>query len=240
MLGATVRGDADGVRADLDRSFDTFPILGARRRQPAGQLSGGEQQQLAIARALISRPRLLMLDEPSLGLAPTVVDQVYVLLRTVRESGVTILLIEQNAERVFGLADRVHVMSGGEFGLERHGRGDQGRPPLRCSLFRRPHARDGGRALMEHLVQTLVDAVSVGSLYALTALGIGLIFGVMRLINFAHGELITFAGLRLAGAVRLAGAGDAVRRHRGRGRAGADHRTRGFPPACATPIRPRC
>jgi branched-chain amino acid transport system ATP-binding protein len=117
LLGATVRPDMEGVRADLDRSFDMFPILGARRRQPGGQLSGGEQQQLAIARALISRPRLLMLDEPSLGLAPTVVDQVYVLLRTVRENGVTILLIEQNAERVFGLADRIHVMSGGEFGL---------------------------------------------------------------------------------------------------------------------------
>jgi len=117
LLGATVRSDADGVRADLERSFTMFPILRARRRQPAGQLSGGEQQQLAIARALISRPRLLMLDEPSLGLAPAVVDQVYVLLRSVREQGVTILLVEQNAERVFGLADRVHVMSGGEFGL---------------------------------------------------------------------------------------------------------------------------
>jgi branched-chain amino acid transport system ATP-binding protein len=117
LLGATVRSDADGVRADLERSFTMFPILGARRRQPAGQLSGGEQQQLAIARALISRPRLLMLDEPSLGLAPAVVDQVYVLLRSVREQGVTILLVEQNAERVFGLVDRVHVMSGGEFGL---------------------------------------------------------------------------------------------------------------------------
>jgi branched-chain amino acid transport system ATP-binding protein len=117
LLGATVRPDAEGVRADLDRTFDMFPILGGRRRQPAGQLSGGEQQQLAIARALLSRPRLLMLDEPSLGLAPTVVDQVYGLLWTVREGGMTILLIEQNAERVFGLADRVHVMSGGEFGL---------------------------------------------------------------------------------------------------------------------------
>jgi branched-chain amino acid transport system ATP-binding protein len=117
MLGATVRSDAEGVRADMDRCFEMFPILGARRRQPAGQLSGGEQQQLAIARALLSRSRLLMLDEPSLGLAPAVVDQVYVLLRSVREQGVTILLIEQNAERVFGIADRVHVMSGGEFGL---------------------------------------------------------------------------------------------------------------------------
>jgi branched-chain amino acid transport system ATP-binding protein len=117
MLGATVRRDADGVRADIDRSFAMFPILGRRRRQPAGQLSGGEQQQLAIARALLSRPRLLMLDEPSLGLAPTVVEQVYALLRSVRDQGVTILLIEQNAERVFGLSDHVHVMSGGEFGL---------------------------------------------------------------------------------------------------------------------------
>jgi branched-chain amino acid transport system ATP-binding protein len=117
MLGATVRTDADNVRTDIDRLLAMFPILGERRRQPAGQLSGGEQQQLAIARALLSRPRLLMLDEPSLGLAPTVVDQVYVLLKSVRHQGVTILLIEQNAERVFGLSDQVHVMSGGEFGL---------------------------------------------------------------------------------------------------------------------------
>jgi branched-chain amino acid transport system ATP-binding protein len=117
MLGATIRRDTDGVHADIDRLFDMFPILGQRRRQPAGQLSGGEQQQLAIARALLSRPRLLMLDEPSLGLAPTVVEQVYLLLKSLREQGVTILLIEQNAERVFGLSDRVHVMSGGEFGL---------------------------------------------------------------------------------------------------------------------------
>ncbi len=117
LLGATVRRDAEGVQADIERFFTMFPILGARRRQPAGQLSGGEQQQLAIARALLSRPRLLMLDEPSLGLAPTVIDQVYGLLRTIRAQGVTILLVEQNAERLFGLCERVYVMSGGEFGL---------------------------------------------------------------------------------------------------------------------------
>jgi branched-chain amino acid transport system ATP-binding protein len=117
MLGATIRHDMAAVRDDLDRFFAMFPILAERRRQPAGQLSGGEQQQLAIARALLSRPRLLMLDEPSLGLAPTIVNQVYTLLRAVREQGVTILLVEQNAERVFGISDRVHVMSGGEFGL---------------------------------------------------------------------------------------------------------------------------
>jgi branched-chain amino acid transport system ATP-binding protein len=117
MLGATIRPDADGVRADIDRLFDRFSILRERARQPAGQLSGGEQQQLAIARALLSRPRLLMLDEPSLGLAPAIIQQVYELLWSVREQGVTILLVEQNAERVFGISDRVHVMSGGEFGL---------------------------------------------------------------------------------------------------------------------------
>ncbi|MEO8668110.1 MAG: ABC transporter ATP-binding protein [Bauldia sp.] len=115
-LGATVRSDGE-IGADIDRSYETFPILGSRRRQPAGQLSGGEQQQLAIARALLSRPKLLMLDEPSLGLAPTIVDQVYLLLRAIREQDVTILLVEQNAERAFAIADRVHVMSGGQFRL---------------------------------------------------------------------------------------------------------------------------
>jgi branched-chain amino acid transport system ATP-binding protein len=117
MLGATIRRDAEAVQADIERYFAMFPILGQRRRQPAGQLSGGEQQQLAIARAMLSRPRFIMLDEPSLGLAPTVVDQVYALLNAIREQGITILLVEQNAERVFGLCDRVYVMSGGEFGL---------------------------------------------------------------------------------------------------------------------------
>jgi branched-chain amino acid transport system ATP-binding protein len=117
MLGATTRGDANGVRADMDRLFHTFPILGRRRQQTAGQLSGGEQQQLAIARALLSRPRLLLLDEPSLGLAPMMVDQVYLVLRSIRESGVAILLIEQNAERAFALADRALVMNGGVFVL---------------------------------------------------------------------------------------------------------------------------
>lgn len=115
-LGATARRD-DGVRDDTERMYATFPILGSRRRQPAGQLSGGEQQQLAIARALMSRPRLLMLDEPSLGLAPVIVDQVYALLRDIRAQGVAILVVEQNAERAFAIADRAHIMSGGIFQL---------------------------------------------------------------------------------------------------------------------------
>ena len=117
LVGATVRTDKSAVRTDIERLFETFPILGQRRNQPAGQLSGGEQQQLAIARALLSRPRLLMLDEPSLGLAPSIIDQVYALLRSIRDDGITILLVEQNAERAFAIADRAHVMSGGVFGL---------------------------------------------------------------------------------------------------------------------------
>jgi branched-chain amino acid transport system ATP-binding protein len=117
LLGATIRDNAAAVRSDIAGLFDRFPILGQRRNQPAGQLSGGEQQQLAIARALLSRPRLLMLDEPSLGLAPAIIDQVYDLLRSIHDDGVTILLVEQNAERAFAIANRVHVMSAGSFGL---------------------------------------------------------------------------------------------------------------------------
>jgi len=116
-LGATVRRDTGAARRDAERLYATFPILAARRRQPAGLLSGGEQQQLAIARALISRPRLLMLDEPSLGLAPAIIDQVYDLLRSIRAEGVTILLVEQNAERAFAVSERCYVMRGGEIVL---------------------------------------------------------------------------------------------------------------------------
>jgi branched-chain amino acid transport system ATP-binding protein len=117
MLGATPRKDTGGIREDIERFFQTFPILGRRRHQPAGQLSGGEQQQLAIVRGLLSRPKLLMLDEPSLGLAPSIVDQVYALLAPLRDSGVSLLLVEQSAERAFTLANRIHVMRGGRFAL---------------------------------------------------------------------------------------------------------------------------
>jgi branched-chain amino acid transport system ATP-binding protein len=115
-LGATPRRD-DGVGRDIEAAFDRFPILGERRNQPAGQLSGGEQQMLAIARAMLSRPRLLMLDEPSLGLAPAIIDRVYELLRAIRDDGVALLVVEQNAARAFALADRAYVMSRGAFTL---------------------------------------------------------------------------------------------------------------------------
>jgi branched-chain amino acid transport system ATP-binding protein len=112
-LGATVRTDRTAIGADIDNLLGTFPILRERRAQPAGRLSGGEQQMLAIARALLCKPTMLMLDEPSLGLAPIVIDRVYAILRQLRLQGVTILLIEQNAARALDTADRTYVLSAG-------------------------------------------------------------------------------------------------------------------------------
>jgi branched-chain amino acid transport system ATP-binding protein len=98
----------------LDRAYELFPVLREFRRRPAGLLSGGQQQQLAIGRALVARPEVLLLDEPSLGLAPLAVDSVFEALRGIREQGVTILLVEQRALHAVGLADRTHVLVGGE------------------------------------------------------------------------------------------------------------------------------
>jgi branched-chain amino acid transport system ATP-binding protein len=113
-LGLSGRRVKDGVAADLDWVHGLFPIVKAFRGRLAGTLSGGEQQQLAIARALVARPDLLLLDEPSLGLAPALVDVVFNTLRGIRESGVTVLLVEQRAQRTVALADRTYVLSNGE------------------------------------------------------------------------------------------------------------------------------
>lgn len=110
-LGATIR--RSGVAEDLERELERFPILRERYRQQAGLLSGGEQQQLAIARALMSRPRLLLLDEPSLGLAPKIVDLVFETVARLRREGLTIVLVEQNATRAVELADRTSVLRTG-------------------------------------------------------------------------------------------------------------------------------
>jgi branched-chain amino acid transport system ATP-binding protein len=120
-LGAYLRRDgAAAVRQDLDGLFERFPVLGQRRDQQAGTLSGGEQQQLAIARALVGKPRLLMLDEPSLGLAPTLVDRVFELVGELHRSGVTILLVEQNVRRTLEVADRAYLLRTGR--MEASGR----------------------------------------------------------------------------------------------------------------------
>jgi branched-chain amino acid transport system ATP-binding protein len=116
-LGAYARRDAAGVRADLDRALALFPRLAERRRQAAGTLSGGEQQMLAIGRALMSRPRLLLLDEPSMGLAPILVQKIFAIVRDIAAEGVTLLLVEQNARLALGLAARAYVMEGGRVAL---------------------------------------------------------------------------------------------------------------------------
>ena len=113
-VGGMVRRDKAALARDLDEVLGVFPILRERLRGIAGNLSGGEQQQLAIARALLQRPRLLMIDEPSLGLAPLVIDQVYASLRTLNAKGLRLLVVEQSTARVLDLATRVYVLRGGK------------------------------------------------------------------------------------------------------------------------------
>ncbi|MBN2428282.1 MAG: ABC transporter ATP-binding protein [Deltaproteobacteria bacterium] len=114
-LGAfTRRKDTQGCEKDLAGMFELFPILEERRTQPAGTLSGGEQQQLVIARALMSRPQLLLLDEPSMGLAPAIVDKIFDYIARLKQTGLTILLVEQNARKALTCADRAYVLALGE------------------------------------------------------------------------------------------------------------------------------
>ncbi len=117
-LGAAIRTDRAEIQRDIDEMCTRFPILGERLKQPGGTLSGGEQQQLAIARGLMSRPSLLMLDEPSLGLAPMLVTEMFELVAQLRETGVTILLVEQNVERTLGIADRAYLVNTGQVEFE--------------------------------------------------------------------------------------------------------------------------
>ncbi len=119
-LGAYIRSDRLGIKADIERQFLTFPRLGERRHQLAGTLSGGEQQMLAIARAVMSQPKLLLLDEPSLGLAPQIVREIFSVIRQLHEQGVTILLVEQNAHLALQTAHRGYVLEAGQLTLTGH------------------------------------------------------------------------------------------------------------------------
>jgi len=116
-MGAYIRSDADGIKADIERVYHLFPRLRERRRQTAGTMSGGEQQMLAMGRAMMSRPKLLLLDEPSMGLAPLMVQKVFETIITISGEGVTILLIEQNAKLALEVSKRGYVMESGEVTL---------------------------------------------------------------------------------------------------------------------------
>ena len=117
-LGAFLRRDVQGVRQDMDEVFELFPILAERRRQAGGTLSGGEQQMLAISRALMARPSLLLLDEPSLGLAPIIIQQIFAIIHKVNANGTTVFLVEQNANQALRIAHRGYVMENGRISME--------------------------------------------------------------------------------------------------------------------------
>jgi branched-chain amino acid transport system ATP-binding protein len=121
-MGCYLRSDKAGIEVDLERLYERFPILSERRAQAAGTLSGGEQQMLAISRALMSRPKLVLFDEPSLGLAPNVVERTFDIIRQIRAEGVTVVMVEQNALAALELSDRAYVLEQGRVSLAGTGR----------------------------------------------------------------------------------------------------------------------
>jgi len=138
QLGASL-SDPQHFAADLERAFGLFPILKERAHQRGGTLSGGEQQMLAIARALMSRPRLLLLDEPSLGLAPLIVKQIFSILAEINRAGMTLLLVEQNAHQALRLASRGYVMANGRIVLAGTGRELLANPEVRAAYLEGGH-----------------------------------------------------------------------------------------------------
>ena len=131
-MGCYLRSDGKEISSDLDRIFSLFPRLAERRKQVAGTLSGGEQQMLAIGRAMMSRPKLIMFDEPSLGLAPNIVEQTFAIIQSIRESGTTVLMVEQNAYAALDMCNYAYLLEAGSMVLE--GPGEK--------LISDPHVRE--------------------------------------------------------------------------------------------------
>ena len=135
QMGAYIRKDSAGIANDIERMFDLFPRLRERKDQLAGTMSGGEQQMLAMARALMSQPKVLLLDEPSMGLAPIMVDKIFEVVRDVSSQGVTVLLVEQNARRALLIADRGYVMDSGEITMTGVGKDMLDDPKVRAAYL---------------------------------------------------------------------------------------------------------
>lgn len=118
ILGAYLRKDKDGIQKDLENCYELFPRLKERMKQPAGTLSGGEQQMLAMARALMAKPKIMLMDEPSMGLSPLLVKEIFRIIKDINNQGTTVLLVEQNAKMALGIADRAYVLETGKIILE--------------------------------------------------------------------------------------------------------------------------
>jgi branched-chain amino acid transport system ATP-binding protein len=134
-MGCYLRRDKAGIEADIRQLYERFPILHERRAQAAGTLSGGEQQMLAISRALMSRPKLVMFDEPSLGLAPNIVERTFDIIRQIRAEGVTVIMVEQNAAAALDLSDRSYVLEQGRVSLTGTGQELLDNPHIRTSYL---------------------------------------------------------------------------------------------------------
>jgi branched-chain amino acid transport system ATP-binding protein len=135
QMGAFTRDDEQGIAADMEKVFEIFPRLKERRAQLAGTMSGGEQQMLAMARALMAKPQVLLLDEPSMGLSPLMVDKIFEVVRTIHEEGTTVLLVEQNASRALGIADRGYVMDSGEITMSGEAKSLLANPKVRAAYL---------------------------------------------------------------------------------------------------------
>src|SRR5512133_1743134 len=135
QMGAYIRNDQAEILQDIDRVFTTFPRLKERKNQLAGTMSGGEQQMLAMGRALMSRPKVLLLDEPSMGLSPIMVDKIFEVVRDVYAQGVTVLLVEQNASRALAIADRGYVMDSGLITMTGEGKEMLNDPKVRAAYL---------------------------------------------------------------------------------------------------------